>query len=106
MMTTHTQPLVRVNLLSAWIDALPPLLPPVTEVPEEPASSSFGDEGLVVVAAPSGFWSWLLALLPIGENISREEAAKFILTREIRVKYTPLIVELDRQPHPPDLEIR
>lgn len=53
---------------------------------------------------PGRLLSWLLSFFPFGEEITREEAAALILAREIRVKYTPLIVELDRKQ--PNVEIR
>lgn len=50
---------------------------------------------MTVVLIPGRFVSWLLSLLPVWEVISREEAAQAILQREVRLNYTPLIVEVE-----------
>lgn len=79
--------------IAAWIDQLPPIL-------AKPAPSL--EEELVVpetmvIVHTSGFTFWLISLLPGWEEITREEAAQFILQREVRVRYQPLIVEMDRK---------
>lgn len=83
-----------------WIDKLPPLLVPPAQsaTPATPVeeTDSLEHETLVVVH-PGAFTFWLLAKLPVWEEISREEAAQYILQREVRIRYQPLIVEMDRK---------
>ena len=50
------------------------------------------------VILPPGILSWLVTHIPFGETISREEAAATLLQREIRVRYRPMIIEVDRIP--------
>lgn len=87
-MSSQSQSLIR------W-----PRFPPIV-VPDPPsAQATAQDEPELVVVCVGRFLGWLLGLFPGWEEISREEAAKFILAREIRVKYTPIIIELDRKPN-------
>lgn len=79
--------------IAAWVDRLPPIM----AVPEpRPETELVAHETLVVVHT-GGFTFWLISLLPGWEEITREEAAQFILQREVRVRYQPLIVEMDRK---------
>lgn len=34
--------------------------------------------------------------LPIHDSMTREEAAQFLLQRRLQIRYTPMIVEMDR----------
>ena len=78
---------------SAWVSRLSPVLPqqPATVIEDESASD------VLVVVDVGGFMGWLLSFVPAGEEITREEAAQFILEREVKVRYRPLIVEMDRK---------
>ena len=77
----------------------PPILAPAPS-----ATVLQSEQDVVIVLHVGRFVGWLLSLLPVWEEISREEAARFILAREIRVKYTPIILELDRDN--PNIEVR
>lgn len=56
------------------------------------------DEGFVLVITNTGrFLTWLLSLFPVWEELSKEEAAAYLLQREVRVRYQPLIIEMDRK---------
>ena len=80
--------------LREWIDSLPPILAPQ---PTEPVKAEPQEFETLVVVHPGAFTFWLLSKLPVWEEITREEAALFILQREVRVRYQPLIVEMDRK---------
>lgn len=93
--------------LKAWVAALPPIMAPSVDFPlkaevvDDEGASSKDEErelALFVVILPPGILSWLVTHIPFGETISREEAAATLLQREIRVRYRPMIIEVDRIP--------
>lgn len=66
-------------------------------IPARPAVDVPVEEQTVVIVEPGRLWFWLLAKLPVWVELSREEAAQCMLQREVKVRYTPLIVEMDRK---------
>lgn len=80
-----------------WLNRLPPILANAT-----PSSE---DEDTLLIVKPGRVLSWFMRFIPVGEEITREEAAALVLSREIRVRYTPLIVELDRKVHNAQVEV-
>ena len=79
--------------VAQWIDTLPPLLHP----PLETETVDPDEYETLVVVHPSPIVFWLLSKIPVWEEITREEAAQYVLQREVRVRYQPLIVEMDRK---------
>lgn len=76
--------------IQSWVDKLPPVLAPTPEVADTDVTD-------LVVVHPGPVLFWLLSRLPVWEEVTREEAAQFVLEREVRVRYRPLIVEMDRK---------
>ena len=81
-----------------WLNNLPPILANTGGPPAD-------DEDTLLIVKPGRVLSWLMRFIPVGEEITREEAAALVLSREIRVRYTPLIVELDRKVHNAQVEV-
>lgn len=79
--------------LRAWIRGLPPIL--ALPAPDTLDTADSTEE--LVIVHPGAFFFRLLALLPVWEELTREEAAQIVLEREVRVRYRPLIVEMDRK---------
>lgn len=85
--------------LREWFSRLPPLMPPSVTFPAQttPNEPEHGQD-LVVLSLPTGVLGWLVAHLPFGETVSREEAAATLLQRDIQVRYRPMIIEVDKIP--------
>jgi len=64
--------------------------------PAELSGAENPSDTLLVVGVPNPLF-WLLTHLPGWEEISKEEAVGLLLEREVRVRYRPLIVEMDRK---------
>lgn len=83
-----------------WFDSLPPIMAPGIDFPvplEESDAGGPSDDTTFVVVLPPGILSWVVAHMPAGDVITREEAAATLLQREIQVRYRPMIIEMDRK---------
>ena len=52
---------------------------------------------VLAVVLADRFLYWLLSLLPVWETITREEAAQQVLSRDVQIRYAPVIVEYDQK---------
>jgi hypothetical protein len=96
--TTLNQPGSFRQRVIQWFDNLPPILRlpadvgvVVVEDDQPPA------QDVILLLHPGPVFFWLLSKLPVWTEITREEAVQSILQCEVRVRYQPLIVEMDRK---------
>lgn len=98
MLTTAPSPDALWPRVLQWVSNWPPILkPPIDTTDTDDAVPHPVERDTLIVLFPGRVAFWLLTKLFTWHEMSREDAARFILQREVRVRYTPLIVEMDRK---------
>ena len=83
--------------LRRWLRSLTSLFS-ATDRERHPAADEYTTP-LVIVKSDSLLIKLLLCL-PGWEDITREEAAQVILERDVKIRYSPAIIEMDRDTTP------